>query len=363
MTKTNDIVYEILASMLDGSPEKSYKRLNPALRATLSNCIEADLLFQRDTFTRIYERLRGKWWFGDGAGSFVGEDFYSLACQVGHSSACQSFEAFAGRPGVLWEEDVETPFRLHVGARLTWKGRWVEITSMRKDSLVACSYKNARTTIYGLKVGAQVGGYDSPWVIARVENKSKETWVKLAKSQESDQRQVEKRFIITYDEICEMRRTEKARVRDVLKLIETCDPKTDGPALSNRVNEEHFRHFELEKIRAAFSQRSKEIDNQSKVEAWRSGTDGSWLDVKGIYLRVRDGLVECSNGNSVSESAARQALPIVIANRGKQASLDFPLDHYRIRELRPEGVKVGCILVPWTEIAILATSLESAKAA
>lgn len=93
-----DIVFTICQSMLSESPEASYKRLNPALRSTLHNCIEADLPFQPETFRRIYNELRGHWWYGDGAGSHIGEGFYSAACNLNHASAIKSFEQFAITP-------------------------------------------------------------------------------------------------------------------------------------------------------------------------------------------------------------------------------------------------------------------------
>lgn len=158
-----DIVFDICQRMLANSSERSYKRLNPALRGTLANCIAADLPFQPTTFRKIYNELRGGWFFGDGAGSHIGEGFYNLACEHNHASAQQSFEKFAGRPACLWEENAKPPLRLHVGAQFTWQGYYVTVTSMRKDDLVACTYKDSSPTIRGLKVGAVIC-YDPEYI-------------------------------------------------------------------------------------------------------------------------------------------------------------------------------------------------------
>ncbi len=255
MKKNKDIVYNIIQQMLDNSPERSYKRLNPALRNALGNCIEADLPFQLDTFERIYKTLRGGWWFGDGAGSHIGEHFYSTACNLNHASAQQSFEAFAKRPAVLWEENAKTPERLHVGSQFTWQGRYVTVTSMRDDSLVACTYKDYRSTVPGLKVGATIG-YDPEYVITSSKKSGNSHSLTVQKAPKtSGDREISKRFVIPYAAIATLRRTAKARVKAVLDKIASCDPEKDAKKITDEINAEHFRHFELEEINAAFGRR------------------------------------------------------------------------------------------------------------
>jgi len=354
-----DIVYDICERMLEGSPERSYKRLNPALRSTLMNCIEADLPFRPDTFGRIYKSLRGSWWFGDGAGSHIGEHFYSAACSLNHASAQQSFEAFAKRPAVLWEENAKTPERLHVGSQFTWQGRYVTVTSMREDSLVACTYKDYRSTMHGLKVGATVG-YDPEYVITsskKVGNSHSLTVQKAPKT--SGEREIAKRFVIHYAAIATLRRTAKARVKAVLDKIASCDPEKDAQKLTAEINAEHFRHFELEEINAAFGRRKEFLANESAIQAWRDCKHGAWIAIKGIALRVNGDLVECSNGNSVSRAAVERALPAVLANRNQSLSLSIPLDHHQINRVGSSGVKVGCTLVPWSEVEFIASQLKT----
>lgn len=354
-----DIVFTILETMLRNSPEASYKRLNPALRGTLAHCIEADLPFQADTFKRINEELRGGWWFGDGAGSSAGEHYYSLACAVNHNTAAKSFEAFAERPGVLWEQDGNTPERLHVGSNMTWQGHYLTVTSMRDDSLVACSYKDTSPSYNERwRIGSTIG-YDKPHVITSIKRDGKATLLRVIPAKASSgHRTIAKRFTITYAEIAEYRRTENARVKAVITEIETCDPVKDGTQLSKRISAEHFRHFQLEKINAAFAKRKGCMADEDKIAAWRSGANGAWLDIKSIVLRVRGDLVECSNGNSVSLAAVRRALPIVIDRRQSPGTLTLPLDGYTINATRSDGVKVGCTLVPWPEVEQLQAALK-----
>lgn len=371
----NDIVFNILQSMLDNSPEASYKRLNPALRGTLGECISADLPFQRDTFQNIYNKLRGQWWFGDGAGSAMGEHFYTHAIHCNHASAIQSFEQFAERPGVLWEEDANIPRRLHVGVQFTWQ-RHVTVTSMRSDSLVVCTYQDNPNYREGLKVGAKLG-YES--VITSVKRDGKATILRVIKAEkDTGSRIVSKRFTIPYAAIAELRKTEKARVKKIVKIIEACDPEKDGKELSHRIAGEHFRHFQLEIINAAFAKRKALVEEQmtdeqkaearqkgfqKRLDAWRNNVNGAWLDTDEIYLRVKDDLVDCSNGNSVSAASVRRALPIILDRRKKETGpMNLPLDGHIISRIDANGVTIGCTRVPWPEIERVNELLKITKA-
>lgn len=352
-----DIVYSILEQMLDASPEASYKRLNPALRSTLQNCIEADLPFQKDTFERIYSGLRGGWWFGDGAGSSMGEHYYSLACRVNHSSAQQSFEQFAERPGVLWEEDSKAPERLHVGSQITWKGVCLTVTSMRKDSLVACSYKDVERDHDRLKPGSFIGY--SERIITSAKRDGKATIIRVIDAPRSNgDRVLAKRLTIKYSEIAELRKTCRARVKAMVEKIAACNPDKDRARLTKEINAEHFRHFELEEIQAAFSKRVKWLASEVTVEAWRNGTGGAWLDSHDTLIRLRADRVECSNGNSISKAAAKAVLPVLLDNRKKTVDLDVRVDSYTIDRVSKDGVKIGCTRVPWPEVERIIPQLQ-----
>lgn len=365
MKKSNDVVFNILQQMLSASPEASYKRLNPALRSTLGDCINADLPFHRDTFQRIFNGLRGHWWFGDGAGSHVGEHYYSQACACNHASAIQSFEQFAGRPGVLWEENVATPERLHVGSQFTWKGYYVTVTSMRTDSLVACTYQDTDDRTYsGIKVGAELtdGGYRNRkhYVITASTKAGKGKVLRLMPTTaNTGSRTIARRFTIRYDEIAEFRRTERKRLKLVLDKIATCNPEKDATALSKQIAGEHFRHFQLEEINAAFKKRKDWIATETRIESWRNGVNGAWLDVKENLLRINGDRVECSNGNSVSVAAVKRVLPILLDMLAERrfGSINLPLDGHTLNSINAKGAKVGCTFVAWPEIERLQTTL------
>lgn len=353
----NDIVFDILERMLSHSPERSYKRLNPALRSVLGDCINADLPFHRDTFSRIYKELRGSWWFGDGAGSSIGEHYYTQACEVNHSTAQQSFEAFAARPAVLWEEDAATPRRLHVGASFTWKGRQITVTSMRKDSLVACSYKGWRSGVSGIKAGATIG-YDPGYLITSSKRDGAATVLRVVKcGKSSGEREVATRLTIPYAEITELRRSARMRVKAIVDKIAVCNPDKDAEKLTKKINAGHFRHFELERIQAAFQSRKEWLASEARVIAWRQGQNGAWLDVKDVLLRVRADRVECSNGNSVSRYSASAMLPVLMQHRKQSAVLNLPLDSYQIERVNSVGVQIGCTRVPWAEIELIQPEL------
>ena len=352
--KKPDVVFNILETMLRNSPEASYSRLNPALRSCLGDCISADLPFLPDTFSRIYNELRGSWWFGDGAGSAMGEHYYAQAIAVNHAAAYQSFEQFAGRPGVLWEENAGLPVRLHVGAEFTWKGTFLTVTSMRADSLVACAYKEVPDSIEGIKVGATIGRYNEPHVITSVKRAGGAFLVRAVKSKLiKDDRTVSRRLTISYEEIAEFRRSEKARLKKILARIAECDPEKDAAELTKAINAEKFRHFCLEEIRAAFAKREGWVANQDRVGSWRKGRGHAWLDVKATLLRVKGDSVECSNGNRVSLASVRRALPILLDRRGDCGRLDLPLDGHTLTQIDAEGVTVGCTEVPWAEIDLI----------
>lgn len=359
--KTSDPVFDICRQVLENSPERSFKRLNPALHSTLTNCIKADLPFQPDTFRRICDELRGSWWFGDGGGSHLGEHFYTLACELNHASAQQSFEEFAGRPPVLWEEQVKTTFRLHVGAQFTWQGHHVTVTSMRKDSLIACTYKDYPARVKGLRPGATIGDWDHEFLVVSAKQSGKAVDLRAVPAPKGHgEREVARRFTIPYAEISELRRTCKARVKAMIQRIAESDPN-DRPALIKDINGQHFRHFELEQLNQAFKARKDWLANAESVAAWRTGRNGAWLDTKDILLRVNGDRIEASNGNAVSRAAAVKVLPILLHHpRSKSVTVDIPLDGHRVTQLSPKGVTIGCTLVPWPEVELVAQALQAA---
>ena len=236
-----DIVFEIISSMLAHSPEASYKRLNPALRCCLSDCISADLPFQPDTFQKLADKCRGHWWMGDGAGSHLGEHYYGQAIQLNHVTAYQSFEKWAGRPGVLWEDDAgSAPARLYVGKEFSWKGYYVSVTSMRKDSLVACTYHKSRNRAEGVQVGAEIGYGKNMRVVTSSKKDGKAHILRVIPAREGNgESSVARRFTIKYSEIQEFRRSEAKRVKAMCEKIaklanSTCTSFSRGSWLDAR---------------------------------------------------------------------------------------------------------------------------------
>jgi hypothetical protein len=370
MKKSNDIVFDTLRQILSNCPAKSYTRLNGALYSTLYAAIGADLPFQRATFERIYRQLRGAYWFGDGAGSHIGEGFYNHAIECNHASAIQSFEAFANRPAVLWEENSAQPERLCIGARFTWKGYWVKVTSMRAVDLVACTYKDVCESPAGIDEGAIISDYRSRdnkhWLITSRKRTGTGYTLRVAPTPGDDgSSTVARRFTITYAEIAEFRRTEAKRVKAIIDAITTCNPATDAKALNKRVSDGHFRHFQLEKIKAAWTARLKDATaadkaalNQQRIQVWREGANGAYLEVEENLLRVKGDQVQCSNGNCVSVAAVRRALPVVLDHRTQSGTLTLPLDGHTIKGTDAKGVTVGCTFVRWSEVERLQVALK-----
>lgn len=372
-----DPVFTILSTMLANSPEASYVRLNGALCGTLRDCINADLPFRRDTFSRIYKELRGGWWFGDGAGSAMGEHFYTLACSVNHASAYQSFEAFAGRPGVLWENDAGNPARLHVGAQFHWKGHYVTVTSMRADRLVACTYKGGDDKRNeGVRVGNIIGKHDKPFVVTASKKDGKAVVLRVAPTEKKGwNSEINRRFTISYAEIIEFRRTASARLKAVLKRIRECNPEQDREAIRKEVAAAHFRHWELEQVNAAINEAFKAVfaaEAQARAVAnrkadfakWRAGKGEGFCPVDGIFLRLKNDRVECSNGNSVTRDAVARVMPLLLDRKTdamkRPVAVGLPLDGYQVERLDRTGVKVGCTVVPWTEVEHVAKVLKAA---
>lgn len=154
--ETNELghAYKAVRYIYDKSPGRSWRRLNGALSETLRAAITAHLSFTPDDFEGMYAYMSGGYWMGDGGISHLGERYYDLAVECGHTPACLSFEKWAGRPPALWAEDVKTPERLHAGSRFTWQGLLVTVTSMKTEYLVACTYRDDPHERGGIAVGS-----------------------------------------------------------------------------------------------------------------------------------------------------------------------------------------------------------------
>lgn len=135
------------------SIEHSWTRVNHAMHTAVKLAIDAGLRFDPDDFGAIYREMRGSYWFGVPSG----EQFYSKAAAMNHTSACQSFEKFADRPPFLFRGN-----RLAIGSELTWDGQTAKVTSfshndaLATDRLTACIYKlSSGKVIKRLTIGVQ----------------------------------------------------------------------------------------------------------------------------------------------------------------------------------------------------------------
>ena len=136
----------------DATPH-SYERLNHAMQDALRLAIGYGFRFDVDDFRVISKKFRFGYWSGETSG----EQFYSLAVTTNNISACRAFETWSSRKpiiadGVGYGNYVHSGYlhcagqrargRLCVGARFSWKGEFVEVTSMHdKGYAIACSYK------------------------------------------------------------------------------------------------------------------------------------------------------------------------------------------------------------------------------
>ncbi len=362
MKKSTDIVFNTLQQLFENCPRNSYGRLNGALYSTLRACIAADLPFQRDTFERIYRQLRGHYWFGDGAGSHAGEGFYNLAIACNHASAIQSFEAFANRPGVLWEENDNTPERLHVGKQFTWQGYYVTVTSMRADSLVACTYKDAKNRCDGIDVGATISDYrlrdNKHFVITSQKRTGKGYTLRvLPTTGDSGSSSVAKRFTIPYAEIEAFRRTENQRAKVIVDAITKLNPTKpkEIERINQRVNAGKFRHFQLEKFKAAWSKRKEffkeeiaRIEAAKKLAAWRKGAGGTVRD-PGAPRQLQDRPALRGLRRQMSLLRLLQAL-VEITKNNKSVQLRNLIEELKKRPV-PTAIMFKTHPVEWAKIA------------
>lgn len=125
-----------------GATGHSWVRLNAALFGAVSVAIEGGLEFAERDFAEFYSRFKGAYWLGTPP-----DRFYSTACEYGNISAAKSYEAAMGfKPYTLEGQ------RVYVGRRFTWNEQSVRCTSIGRDGLVACSYKERKKGEYGDKI-------------------------------------------------------------------------------------------------------------------------------------------------------------------------------------------------------------------
>lgn len=375
--------YKAVQHVYRNSPGRSWTLLNGALSGTLMAAIEAHLSFLPDDFAAMCSDFNGGRWMGDGGGSHLGERFYVQAVRVGHTSACISFEKWAGRPAALWSEQVKTPERLHDGSDFTWEGTRVCVTSMMSGRLIACTYKreesSGRDSLKEGNLDYVDGHYREVEYLKRQDDK---LLIRFGPPVPHETRTVARRFTITYETLSAKRRALDTARKDALKEITLAETTEALSAVAERLSSASgaYRHFDIEDFRKAIENRRGEFserqnDAQRKIddekyrvhqaeslERWAAGEDirGYWSVVR---LRVKGKYVQTSTGQNATLESVRLILPMALRNRRKRGQvITGKVDMHDIHAFTDAGVQVGCTLIPWPELERLAKALR-AKAA
>ncbi len=350
--------YKAVRTIYDQSPRRSWQRLNGALQNALTAAIEAHLPFGPDDFSLMHSRMSGGYWLGNSCGSQTGERFYTLAVQVGHTGACKSFESFAKRPPALWSEDVKTPSRLSIGSEFTWEGRKLTVTNLKEGHIVACLFDNDRSDVHGV---TQVGTLEYfAGSYRRIEDYGvfHDGRIQVIYGAEKIGRESPRMkhiFRIKYEDIAAKRKAYDASVRRVLAELAGIQNQEQLNAFAQQFTSftAELRHFDIEEVRGKFLETQQKLQAQmgeaERLAQWKAG-EYIPSHFKDVFLRIRGGRVETSTGQSVRLESARRVLPWVLENRESDKTTSRPIDSYTIREFSPEGVLIGCTLIPWREV-------------
>jgi hypothetical protein len=364
------------------APHKSNARFNGALYSALKNAIASGMEFHPDDLRWLAKENRLDWWLTDG-----GEGLYALACgsERGseNTSAALAFEKHLGRPAYLWAEETKTPARLHRGSQFTWQGHRVRVTSFNDDdqSLTACSYKS--TSYRKQEEVGDTTHFDRAHrrieLVKRYEDGT--ICLRLGPPAKDETADIDRRFKITHAELLAARKTYDATRRQheraiaaattMAALYAACAAASDAGARA-------FRHFDLDILRADITAKSKALRSQmtaAELEAaanarsarqaenlrrWMAGEDVCDFFTAENRLRVKDGKVEVSNGNSVTLAAARATLAFVRRHRKKGWHANgetHDVDAFALQRVDGTGVTIGCTFLKWAEIDRIAKQL------
>lgn len=117
----------------------SYNRLNRSMHNTVNLAIDSGTKFKQTDFDIFSSEFRMRYW-----GSY--EDFYSQAVSSNNISACHALEhSLRRKPWIVkFQVDLLESHRqggrIASGSRFYWDGKYVRVTSIGKDELIACSY-------------------------------------------------------------------------------------------------------------------------------------------------------------------------------------------------------------------------------
>lgn len=134
----------------NSSTDHSWGRLNHSMRDALTLAIGAGFTFDIGDVRHVLDNYRSGYWIGDSD-----EWIYTLAIQIGNSTAQQSYEAAKNRTPII-ADDVDpgrrhhgylhsmgqrTKERLAVGFDFTFRNLRLKVTSFSGDRVVACAYR------------------------------------------------------------------------------------------------------------------------------------------------------------------------------------------------------------------------------
>lgn len=363
----------------DNAPRNSYTRLNGALWSALNNAINGGLRFALGDIQYLNQNCRTGYWLH-------GEGLYAMACGsergTENLSAAMAFEEAWGRPAWLWAEDTRTPERLYLGAKFTWKGHCVTITSFddQKRSLVACTYHEERDYSDTLKVGALDHFDGKTRRIEALKRYPDDTvCVRYSAPTEDKSSKIKQRFTITHDELMAVRKQYDDQRRKWEREIKAATTLTAlnaiGKKMGRLTTRDDYRHFDLEILRELYQERSvairktlsdaqrkredavrseqRKIEQAKNLELWLAGQDVDEY-FEEVRLRVKGSRVEVTNGNSVTVKAARATLAFALKHRQKGWSSNgevFNVDQFKVKEIHPQrGVTIGCTLIDWLEV-------------
>lgn len=379
--------YAAVRYIYDKSPGRSWRRLNGALQDALTAAITAHLSFLPDDFAAIRRDMNGSYWMGNGYGSECGERYYNLAVSVGHTPACVSFERYAGRPAALWSEEAKTPKRLMIGSEFTWGTLKLTVTNIRQDHLIACLYGGGRYR--GNDHAVALGDFESlhDGKYHRIEEFAYGTDGSLSVHfsgpvEDPYERKPDRVVKIKFAELAAARAAFEANRRKALAAIahaENIEKLTEAHAEIASAAPGTYRHFDIEDIRKSVHERKREFEiaefraieefrreahrtqlaasYESDLERWVNGEPArQWFH--DVRLRVRNGRVETSTGQSASVESVCKVLPVVLRRRNSLGPVrNLMVDSFEVVEQTAAGVKVGCTLVPWPEVEHLAVIL------
>jgi len=258
---------------------------------------------------------------------------------------------------------------LCIGKRLTWKGHLLDVSNMFREYFTACSYSRTQQE-FG--VGSTIYVDRERRAIERMSRTDKGMCLHLgAVTEGSDNRKPDKVVKIHYSELKQARKEADALRKAMLSEIEEAQDNRSIESTYERFRNAPrgtYRHFDIEDIRNAATTKREQLKKTEsdsdreqfaleQLERWRAGERVSvWGG--SVCLRVSGNYIETSTGQSVTVESARKLFPLIPEFRHKSESIsEQRIDTFDVRSVSPNGVQIGCTLVPWKEVERIAGEL------